>query len=176
MRVVAGALRGRRIEAPPGPATRPTMDRARQATFNALESLGVVDGAEVVDAYAGSGAMGIEALSRGAASCTFIERDRGAIEVLGRNVAALGLAGRSRILRGDPLALLSGCSGATLVIADPPYGFAEWARLLEAVPAGFVVAESDRSLASEVPPIAGWETVRERRYGRATVSFLRRLA
>lgn len=176
MRVVAGALRGRRIEAPPGSATRPTMDRARQATFNALESLGAVAGAAVVDAYAGSGAMGIEALSRGAASCTFIERDRAALDVLERNVAALGLADRSRIVRGDPLALLGGCTGATLVLADPPYGFAEWARLLGVVPAGFVVAESDRSLAGESPPIEGWETVRERRYGLATVSFLRRLA
>jgi len=152
------------------------MDRARQATFNALESLGVVDGAEVVDAYAGSGAMGIEALSRGAASCTFIERDRGALAVVERNIAALGLVDRSRILRGDPLELLAGCAGATLVLADPPYGFAEWARLLGVVPAGFVVVESDRSLAAESPPIVGWETVRERRYGRATVSFLRRLA
>ena len=152
------------------------MDRARQATFNALESLGAVDGATVVDAYAGIAAMGIEALSRGAASCTFIERDRGALAVVERNIAALGLVDRSRILRGDPLELLAGCAGATLVLADPPYGFAEWARLLGVVPAGFVVVESDRSLAAESPPIVGWETVRERRYGRATVSFLRRLA
>ena len=152
------------------------MDRARQATFNALESIGAVDGACVVDAYAGSGAMGIEAMSRGAASCTFIERDRGALGVLERNIGALGLADRSRILQGDPLVLLTGCTGATLVLADPPYQFAEWARLLGVIPAGFVVAESDRSLSAEEPPIVGWETVRERRYGRATVAFLRRLA
>lgn len=176
MRVVAGDLRGRRIEAPPGPATRPTMDRARQAVFNALESISAVRGATVVDAYAGSGAMGIEALSRGAATCTFIERERGALAVLERNIGSLGLAGRARILRGDPVALLPGCADATLVLADPPYEFREWARLLAAVPAAFVVAESDRPLSAEEPPIEGWETVRERRYGRATVSFLRRLA
>ena len=76
MRVVAGELRGRRINAPLGKKTRPTTDKAREATFNALGSLGVVVGARVVDAFAGSGALGIEALSRGAEHCTFIERDR----------------------------------------------------------------------------------------------------
>ncbi len=176
MRVVAGDLRGRRLEAPPGSTTRPTMDRARQAVFNSLESLGEVDGARVVDAYAGSGAMGIEALSRGADSCTFIERDAAALAVLERNVASLGLGGRSRILRGDPLSLLAGCADATLVLADPPYGFREWARLLAAIPSALVVAESDRALSEDGALLEGWEAVRERRYGRATVTFLRRLA
>ena len=91
MRVVAGELRGRRINAPLGKKTRPTTDKAREATFNALGSLGVVVGARVVDAFAGSGALGIEALSRGAEHCTFIERDREALEVLGENLETLGL-------------------------------------------------------------------------------------
>ena len=101
MRVVAGELRGRRIDAPEGTKTRPTTDKAREATFNALGSLGVVVGARMVDAFAGSGALGIEALSRGAAHCTFIERDRDALEVLRGNLATLGLEDRSTVVRGD---------------------------------------------------------------------------
>src|SRR5829696_7781962 len=89
VRVVAGELRGRRIVAPPGATTRPTSDRVREAVFNALGSLGVVDGAAVADLYAGSGAMGIEALSRGAASCTFVERDRDALRALRENIDSL---------------------------------------------------------------------------------------
>jgi len=159
-----------------GVVTRPTMDRARQAVFNALESLDEVNGARVVDAYAGSGAMGIEALSRGARSCTFIERDRDALVVLERNVVTLGLRERSTIVRGDPIEVLAGCSDATLILADPPYEFREWARLLALAPSALVVAESNRALTDEDPPLVGWSTVRQRRYGRATVSFLRRLA
>ncbi len=96
MRVVAGELRGRRIDAPPGNDTRPTTDKVREATFNALGSLDLVRDALVVDLYAGSGALGIEALSRGAAHCTFVERDRSALRTLRDNLAALGLDDRSR--------------------------------------------------------------------------------
>ena len=180
MRVVAGELRGRKIEAPEGKTTRPTTDKARQATFNALGSAGVVVDAHVVDAFAGSGAMGIEALSRGAAHCTFIERDREALEVLQRNIHTLGLDSRATIVRGDVLMQLGAVRDATLVIADPPYEFAKWSELLDAVKADFVVAESDRDMTQELfrenPPITGWEVTRVKRYGRAYVSFLQRLA
>ena len=120
MRVVAGELRGRKIEAPEGKTTRPTTDKAREATFNALGSAGVIIDAYVVDAFAGSGALGIEALSRGAAHCTFIERDRDALEVLKRNVETLGLTDRATIVRGDAMQQLAAVKGATLIVADPP--------------------------------------------------------
>ncbi len=175
MRVVAGELRGRRIEAPSGKLTRPTTDMAREATFNALGSMGVVVGARVVDAFAGSGALGIEALSRGAAHCTFIEQDRAALVVLQRNLATLGLESRSTVLRGDVVAVI-GQVEADLVLADPPYDFANWDGLLGRVTASLVVAESDRGLDAGDPPIVGWEVVRVKRYGRAFVSFLKRLA
>ena len=86
MRVVAGELGGRKLVAPDGDTTRPTTDKVREAVFNSLASMGVVEDAVVVDLYAGSGAMGIEALSRGAARCTFVERDRDALRALRANI------------------------------------------------------------------------------------------
>ncbi len=176
MRVVAGTLRGRRIESPKSRTTRPTTDKARQATFNALGSLGVIEDAVVVDAFAGSGAMGIEALSRGAQHCTFIENDREALAVLQANLEYLGLRDRSTVVRGDALARLDQIANATLVIADPPYEFNRWAELFARANGELVVAESDRELETENPPITGWEAIRVKRYGRAFVTFFQRLA
>ncbi|MGA1345675.1 MAG: RsmD family RNA methyltransferase, partial [Ilumatobacteraceae bacterium] len=96
MRVVAGELRGRRIVAPAGRDTRPTTDRVREAIFNALGSAGLVEGALVADLFAGSGALGIEALSRGAERCVFVETDRAALAALEQNLDHLGLRSRAR--------------------------------------------------------------------------------
>lgn len=169
MRVVSGELRGRRIEAPPGTDTRPTTDKVREATFNALGSLDVVRDALVVDLFAGSGALGIEALSRGAAHCTFIERDRSALRTLRDNIDALGLGDRSRVVPGDAM-VLGGGVVADVVLADPPYGFDQWPELLARMSAPFVVAESGR----EVGPVDGWVVQRSKRYGRSWVTFLER--
>ena len=184
MRVVAGELRGRRINAPLGKKTRPTTDKAREATFNALGSLGVVVGARVVDAFAGSGALGIEALSRGAEHCTFIERDREALEVLRENLETLGLVDRSTVVRGDAMTNIGLVHNASLVLADPPYEFAQWSQFLGEVACDLVVAESDRDMNNVIngeingasPAMTGWEVTRVKRYGRAYVSFLQRLA
>jgi 16S rRNA (guanine966-N2)-methyltransferase len=169
--VVAGALRGRRILAPEGRATRPTTDKVREAVFNALGSLGLVEGAAVADLYAGCGALGIEALSRGAASCVFVERDRDALVALRQNLHELGLEDRSRVVTGDVGAVVGALTGLDLALADPPYEFAAWPELLARLSAPFVVAESGR----EVEAPAGWEAVRVRRYGRTWVTFLQRV-
>lgn len=169
MRVVAGELRGRRIEGPPGTDTRPTTDKVREATFNALGSLDLVRDALVVDLYAGSGALGIEALSRGAAHCTFVERDRSALRTLRDNLGTLDLGERSRVAAGDALVLAAGLE-ADLVLADPPYGFDRWDELLAVAPGPFVVAESGRELAD----VAGWTIRRSKRYGRTWVTFYER--
>lgn len=171
MRVVAGELRGRPIVAPEGSATRPTTDKAREAVFNALGSLGVVEGAAVADLFAGSGALGIEALSRGAQSCVFVERDGRALSALRSNLANLGLEDRSRVVGSDVLSLVASLTGLDLALADPPYDFDEWPTLLDRLAAPFVVAESDR----EIPAPTGWQTVRARRYGRTWVTFLERV-
>ena len=168
---MAGDLRGRRIESPAGDATRPTTDKVREAVFNALGSLDVIEGARVLDLFAGTGAMGIEALSRGAAHCTFVESDRGALEVLRTNLRALGLEQRSTVVPGDATSSVVSSHSASLVVADPPYGFDAWETVLRNVsPGAFVVIESGSVI--DVP--AGWETRREKRYGRSVVTFLAR--
>jgi 16S rRNA (guanine966-N2)-methyltransferase len=168
MRVVAGDLRGRRIESPVSDTTRPTTDKVREAVFNALGSLDIIDGATVVDAFAGTGAMGIEALSRGATHCTFIEKDRAALQILRQNIAALGLSDRSSVIAVDVATALSQHGSCDLFIADPPYGFSDWASVLLKVSASVVVLESDR----EIADVEGWETIRSKKYGRAHVAFL----
>jgi len=169
MRVVAGTLRGRRIESPRGDATRPTTDKVREAVFNALGSLGIVEGGRVVDLFAGTGALGIEALSRGASHCTFVERDRAALAVLRDNITALGLHEVATVVSGDATSPANAGIECDVLLADPPYGFVAWQDLMNRVRADVVVIESDDSIGE----IEGWETVRERRYGRTTVTFLR---
>lgn len=175
MRIVAGELRGRRIVAPKGTVTRPTTDKARQATFNALGSLNVIIGARVLDLFAGSGALGIEALSRGAAHCTFIERDRVALDALRLNIEALGLRERTSVIRGDALVHAGSVLDATLVLADPPYDFGQWPELLNCLSSPLVVAESDRELTTEIAECIGWHVIRAKRYGRAYVTFIQRI-
>jgi 16S rRNA (guanine966-N2)-methyltransferase len=169
MRVVAGSARGRRLEAPAGRDTRPTADRVREAVFNALGSLDAVDGASVVDLFAGSGALGIEALSRGAAHCVFVESSRAAVAVIRAKLTATALVDRATVVQADAR---TWCAASTarfdLVLADPPYAFDEWPALLAVVPAPLVVAESNR----EVVAPAGWGSLRSRRYGTTVTTFL----
>lgn len=169
MRVVAGEFRGRRLSAPATAATRPTTDRVREAMFNALASLDVIVDATVADLYAGSGALGIEALSRGAQHCTFVEKDRAALSAIHDNVAMLGVSGRTRVVSGDALVMSKGLT-VDIAFADPPYGFDKWPQLMANVQAAFVVAES----LSELDSPSGWDQVRVKRYGRTWVTFLRR--
>jgi len=124
VRIIAGTRRGARIAAPKGVATRPTGDRVREAAFNLI---GPVDGAAVLDLFAGSGAMGLEALSRGAASATFVESDRAACRTISQNLEKLGLVG-ARVVCGDAVWSLRQ-EGRTydLVLVDPPYEL--WAEL-----------------------------------------------
>jgi 16S rRNA (guanine966-N2)-methyltransferase len=169
MRVVAGELRGRRLAAPTDGSIRPTTDKVREAVFNALTSLDAIVDVRVADLFAGSGALGIEALSRGATHCTFVERGRAALAALRENVADLGLADRTRIVVGDAVAIAPRLD-VDLVFADPPYDFADWPRLLARIPATVrrVVAEAG----ALVPAPDGWTHGRVKRYGRTWVTFL----
>ena len=171
MRVISGRLGGRRIDAPPGNDTRPTSDRVREALFSAL---GDVDGARALDLFAGSGALGVEALSRGAASAVFVEKDWRAAKVVAANLRALDLAAPDAILRRrDALAALRDAREASesydLVFLDPPYRLAtglgpELASALAPVlaPGARVIGESDRRTPLDLP---GLLTTFERRYG-----------
>jgi len=170
MRVVAGELGGRRLVAPDGTSTRPTTDRVREAIFNSLGSAGVLDGALVADLFAGSGAIGIEALSRGAERCVFVERDRAALRALDQNLEALDLRDRSKVLSSDAMSVAASLD-ADIVFADPPYDFDAWEALLGRVSADLVVAESG----AVVRAPQGWTVTREKKYGRTRVTFLERV-
>ncbi|MBA2770538.1 MAG: 16S rRNA (guanine(966)-N(2))-methyltransferase RsmD, partial [Sphingomonas sp.] len=121
MRIIAGAFRGRKLQAPAGMETRPTADRVRETLFSMLASrLGAFEGLRVADLFAGSGALGLEALSRGAAFACFVEQDRRAIEAIRANIAALGIQDRSQLLARSALALPP-AEPFDLIFADPPY-------------------------------------------------------
>jgi 16S rRNA (guanine966-N2)-methyltransferase len=172
MRVVAGLARGRRLQAPSGTATRPTGDRVREATFNALHSLGVVEGATVVDLFAGSGALGIEALSRGARSATFVDDDSRALAAVRANLEATGLTAAATVVRRTAERWVEEHPGPVdLVLLDPPYAYADeaWQALLARLDAGVAVLESDR----EVDPGEGWVVHRVKRYGTTVVNLAR---
>jgi 16S rRNA (guanine966-N2)-methyltransferase len=132
MRIIAGEFGGRRIQAPPGEGTRPMLDRVREAMFSTLESqLGErFQDARVLDLFAGTGSLGIEALSRGAASARMVERDAAVARLLQQNVDALGLAERARVVRGDALGSASWGAGerCELIFFDPPYPMLDDAR------------------------------------------------
>ncbi|RPI12153.1 MAG: 16S rRNA (guanine(966)-N(2))-methyltransferase RsmD [Actinobacteria bacterium] len=169
---MAGTARGRRLEAPPGIDTRPTSDRVREAIFNALHSLDAIVDRRVADLFAGSGALGIEALSRGAASCTFVEQDRTAIAVIEANLARCGLVSGT-VVRADVLRWLAGSRGPLdLVLADPPYAFDDWPTLLGALDTGLAVLESNRP----IEPGPGWLVTRSKHYGGTVVTFVARAA
>ena len=172
LRIVAGRAGGRRIDVPPGTGTRPTSDRVREAVFNALESLDAVEGARVLDAFAGSGALGIEALSRGAGHATFADTDPQAIEVVRRNLGALDLASDATVVARAAERSLAPSGPFDLVLLDPPYAYDGWDDLLAAVAAvlssdGVVVIESDR----DVPLPPGLVGIKSKTYGGTVVQF-----
>ncbi len=180
MRIVAGAWRGKALAAPPGQATRPTADRVRQALFDMLlhapwGGRETVEGASVLDAFAGTGAMGLEALSRGAAHCDFIEADPGAVRALRTNIAACKASDRCRVVTADVLTVGPG-KPAALVFLDPPYGqglvpraVAHLAHAGWLAPGALIVAETERDEVwlPDEPVLA------ERRHGAARVVVYR---
>ena len=122
MRIIAGEWRGRKLVAPKGDATRPTADRARETLFAMLTSrLGDFGGLQVADLFAGSGALGLEALSRGAEHCLFVEQDRLAVDVIRANISALGAGLRTRVETGSVMGLRAATRPLDLILADPPY-------------------------------------------------------
>ena len=164
--MVAGTAKGRRLQAPPGRDVRPTSDRVREAVFSSLVSMDAVEGASVLDLFAGSGALGIEALSRGAASATFVDDDPQAVATVKANLASTGLDGGT-VVRADALRWLDGAPAFDLALVDPPYEFDAWDEVLGLLRAGVLVAESNRTI--ELGP--GWRVVRSRRYGGTVVTL-----
>lgn len=181
MRITGGSHRGRPLAVPAGRTTRPTSDKARQALFNILAH-GVedfsMDGARVADLFAGSGALGLEALSRGAGRCVFVESDRAARDALGRNVDGLGLADRAVVLGRDVRRLPKADQPVDLVFMDPPYGKGLVGPALQALtrcgwlaPGTLLVIET---AADEPPDLPGeFDVIDHRIHGAARISFVR---
>lgn len=185
MRIVSGDFRGKVLATPAGEATRPTSDRARQAIFNILEHAPWSDGVRdrrVIDLFAGSGALGFEALSRGAAFCLFVETDEAARGAIRENVDALGLFGRTRVHRRDAtqLGVRPGADGPAFELAflDPPYGKGLGETALARLAAGGWLARGatvvlERGAGEPEFEAEGYEKLDARDYGAARVHFLR---
>ncbi len=184
MRIIGGSIRGRRLFAPKGRAIRPTPDRVREAVFDILSSiLGEVGGAQVLDLYAGTGAMGLEALSRGAAWCTFVDRGREALDLTRRNAEACGFENLA-VVRADPSRGLARLEAEgrlyDLVFCDPPYGRGLVPRTLARLEAGRLLAPSavvvaEHAPADEVGAAGRLSPTDSRRYGDVQVTFFRLL-
>ena len=177
MRIIAGEWRGRPIQAPPGQATRPTADRTRETLFSMLASrIGSFEGLRVADLYAGSGALGLEALSRGAAHATFVENDPAALAVIRANLLALKAESRADV-RPLSAAKLAPSQPFDLIFADPPYGARSGSLVVEAVrdagwlaPGGWLAIETEAR--EPVDPLE-WSIESERRVGRARLTLVR---
>ena len=179
MRIIAGTWRGRPLLAPPGRATRPTSDRAREGLFSMLASrLGSFEGLEVADLFAGTGALGLEALSRGAPHCTFVEKERNAVDVLRRNLDRLGAADRAEVRVQAVEHAPPPRRPCDLILIDAPYGAGLAQSALDRVadpawlaPGGWVSVET---AGDALLPPPGLELEAERRFGKAIVRLLRR--
>ncbi len=191
MRIIAGQAKGKRIAIPPHSAIRPTSDRVREAIFNALFSLGGVEAKLVVDVFAGSGALGLEALSRGASHAVFIEQDSTAARILRGNIQALAFQEQATIIKSDALTWLGEPRVPTqkvlpppvlrdekpsskisdfefdIAFCDPPYDFKSWDKLLASLNCRWLVAESNRKL--ELNSL--WKIHKFKRYGTTFISI-----
>ncbi len=170
MRVVGGSARGRKINAPPGTGTRPITDRAKEAIFNMLASQGGLVDAVVADLFAGSGSFGIEALSRGAAHVTFVERNRVAAKTLAGNVDRLGFSDRADVIVAPVASTLARLGPVDIVFCDPPYGDDPWRELLDRLEAELLVGHAE----TPVELTERWQEVRRRTYGRSQIVIARR--
>ncbi len=185
IKIVGGKHRGRTIATPEGLGTRPTSNRAREALFNILAHAGWREdgtsplvGARVLDAFAGSGALGLEALSRGAAHATFLDNDAGAVKLIGENLRKLGETGAAKVIRGDATRPPPSRESCDLVFLDPPYRSGLAGPALSALAeAGWLkpgaIATVELANTEDLLPPSGFEALDERRYGAAKIVILR---
>lgn len=179
MRIIAGQWRGKPLAAPKGEVTRPTADRVRETLFNMLASrLGSLEGLSVVDLFAGSGALGLEALSRGAECCLFVEQDASALVALRKNIASLNAQTQVTIRAGSVMEIGLAHTPADLIFLDPPYGTGAGAVALHRLlrlgwlgPGSWAVLETGRK---EPVALDGLIVETERQVGRAKLTFLQR--
>ena len=177
MRIIAGEWRGRRLIAPRGDATRPTGDRTREALFSMLLSrLGSFEGLKVADLFAGSGALGLEALSRGASNCLFVEQEKSAVDAIRQNIQTLGARERSIVQQGSVLALGPAKQAFDLILLDPPYAIGAGAvaldRLLRLGWIGSATWIAVETGLDEKVEVKGLSLDADRKVGKAKLSLL----
>lgn len=169
MRVVSGTLGGRQLRGPEGKDARPTMDKVRAAIFNSLASMDVVDQATVVDLFAGTGAFGIEALSRGAKAVDMVEKSNKNAALIRENLEAMKV--QAQVYVQDVLTFVQRDHAYDIAFVDPPYAFEDWNTLLGFLRADLVVCESNRP----VEPDDQWTVIRQKRYGGTHVTMLQKV-
>ena len=179
MRVISGMARGRKLKELQGMETRPTTDKVKESLFNIIQF--EIEGRRVLDLFGGTGQLGVEALSRGAARCTFVDQRREAVSLIRENLKLCGLSENARVVQGEALAFLSSCGEKfDLILLDPPYEGELLTRAIEAITRfdilsehGIMVCESaaDRLLPQVAPP---YEQGREYRYGKIKLTVFRR--
>ena len=179
MRIISGEWRGRKLVAPKGDGTRPTADRTRETLFSMLTSrLGSFEDLRVADLFAGSGALGLEALSRGAAHCLFVEQEREAVDAIRTNITTFGCRERTRIEAGSVMGLRSANEPIDLILADPPYrtnaGEVALDRLLRLGWIGEATWIALETAYDEEPEIKGLEVETSRKVGKGRLTLLRR--
>jgi len=179
MRVISGSARGRRLKELQGMDTRPTTDKVKESLFNIIQF--EIEGRRVLDLFGGTGQLGIEALSRGAARCTIVEQRRDAVALVRENVKACQFQEQTHIVQGDALSFLASCREKfDVILLDPPYGVGLLEKSLEAIQKfdilaehGIIVCESAAEWT--VPPLAPpYEVGREYRYGKIKLTLCRR--
>ena len=168
MRVISGVARGRKLKAEVPKGVRPTSDRVKESMFDMLFSLGGVMDATVIDLFCGTGALGIEALSRGARHVTFVDDAVRALKSAEETLVGVGLDLSTTARYRATLPGWKPSSPVDLVLADPPYDFTDWAALLDGFPAQMVVCESGRPL----PELSGWTITKSKAYGTTLVTVL----
>ena len=181
MRVITGIARGRRLKEPNGMETRPTADRVKEAIFSSIQF--EVEGRKVLDLFGGTGQMGIEALSRGATHCTFVDLQKQAVAIIRENVNSTGFADQSTVIQGDALAFLSRCQEKfDLIFLDPPYGSGLLEKAMELITTIDIVSENG-IIVCENGSNSGWPVVaepyrmqKEYRYGKIRTALYRRNA
>ena len=181
MRVITGIARGRRLKEPNGMETRPTADRVKEGIFSSIQF--EVEGRKVLDLFGGTGQMGIEALSRGAVHCTFVDLQKQAVGIIRENVTSTGFSDQSTVIQGDALAFLSRCKEKfDLIFLDPPYGSGLLEKAMEIITTIDIVSENG-IIVCENGPSSVWPEVKEPyrmqkeyRYGKIRTALYRRNA
>ena len=170
MRIVAGTARGRKLTVPSNSKIRPTKDRVREAIFNSLHSYGLIEDLHYLDLFAGTGSLGLEALSRGANSVVFVDNNELSVNTITHNLEMLGFDNKAEVRYQDATMYLKEKKDFDVAILDPPYEFGLWNELLSQIKSKVVVIETSQKIAVN----KSWDIIKEQNYGQSNVLIARK--